>query len=273
MRNVKLLFVSLLIVLVGGGIHVSAEEKKDLEYLLDSICNSTQTRADNGWTEVDLEKYNRVISETWVIYSGQKLKFVNGTLTRANDFTGPMIRIEDNSELLLSTNVTLSGENITLQKTNGDYSPIVEIQNGTLYIDGGKIVNTRIGGTNATYAPAVTLSGSEDCAFKLYGGSIQGHVYNKKANNKNSLAFGPEGTVYNGIVYTANDIYLDGGATVRDIDLCESGLIYLETALKHDITIYGYKADQLIMESGSGGATAAAIDYFRCILPYSLNRL
>lgn len=89
---------------------VTAEDD-DLQYYLNHL---PMTRAGESAVVIDLSTFKDTIRQTTlVVNQGISLKFTNGTLKRASNFTnGPVVKISSGTEVELDATVTISGENI-----------------------------------------------------------------------------------------------------------------------------------------------------------------
>lgn len=110
--------------------------QKELQQLLDEQP-ANLTRADGAITEIDISSFTEPYTTTLYVRN-QSVRFVNGTLRRAASLTGPLIMITNGYTLELPASATLSGNDVRTGY------PIVEIDSGTLTVDGGSIIKPDI---------------------------------------------------------------------------------------------------------------------------------
>ena len=122
---------------------VTAEED-DLQYFLNNLA---KTRAGESAVVIDLSTFKDTIRQTTLqVNQGISLKFTNGTLKRASNFThGPVVKISNGTEVELDATVIISGENIE----NGGEA--VDVEYSSLKT-AAWIGNTNDGTKNACFA-------------------------------------------------------------------------------------------------------------------------
>ena len=122
---------------------VTAEED-DLQYFLNNLA---MTRAGESPVVIDLSTFKDTIRQTTLqVNQGISLKFTNGTLKRASNFThGPVVKISNGTEVELDATVIISGENIE----NGGEA--VDVEYSSLKT-AAWIGNTNDGTKNACFA-------------------------------------------------------------------------------------------------------------------------
>lgn len=117
----------------------------DLQNFINNVPSGAQTRASDGFTVVDLSKFSATVrKETLMITNGQKIRFVNGTLTRVSQLSAPVMKISGGSEVeVSSSNSNTSTRAIICNDNITNHSEIINIADGTLrvkdygFVDGG----------------------------------------------------------------------------------------------------------------------------------------
>lgn len=120
-----------LVAIIGPALPATAQETDELQALIDRISTAPVTRAD-GPNIIDLSSYGTRTS-TLYVRNGVNVRFVNGTLTRAESLAAPLVIVNGGSTLELAETAKLSGG-----ERLSEY-PVVQVDDGTLNVTGGII--------------------------------------------------------------------------------------------------------------------------------------
>lgn len=110
-NHLRLLAFALLVVCCG-----SMQAQDDLLDYINSIVKKQpqQRRAGDGITVIDLSNYSAVVRErTLPITNGLRVRFINGTLSRANSLDGPILQIDAQSYVEISDGATVTTQQST----------------------------------------------------------------------------------------------------------------------------------------------------------------
>ena len=165
----------------------SASNHERIQQIFDGIAS--MTRSESSITVIDISEYPELqepVTET-ILVKNRSLRLINGTMTQADGFSGPIIQIVNGNTLILEYTATLLGNN-----KKSDF-PLVDVADGTFDVFGN--IENIYGGVNPTpnsdMNTAVELSGGDKASFSqsVYGQAydpgmqpsrIQGRVENSK---------------------------------------------------------------------------------------------
>ena len=220
----------MLIVMFALPILTYAQQRDELQELIDQLASAPATRAAGTVTDIDLSAYSEPRTTTLYIRNGVNVRFVNGTLTRATSLTdAPLVQIKDDSKLHLSETASITGNNFYTAGV-----PVVEVLDGELYVEGGKISeNTKKEGNTITIGASVTQN-DEQSLVNIANGEIQELIQRKKSSRMYAYG-GKVGTVYvYGVVYLksttiSNCYFLDSDSYIylEDGDYSSSSILLL----------------------------------------------
>ena len=223
---------------------VQAQETDALQSLIDRVAAMPVTRAAGTVTDIDLSPYTQPRTVPLYVRNGINVRFINGTLTRAKSFTdGPLIAIQADSRLELSSTCTLSSNNVDTQY------PVVDIENGELTIEGGKICDV-YGWEDVTPSSkgktAVELSGGTDARYYQTSGETLGRIEN---SNGGWITL-KGGTVYR--ISTSSDFKLSGDVFIKAnvYFYSENAKIILVGSLLNKVRLSNYKVNQKVLTGG-----------------------
>ena len=243
-RLLKALFM--LLALLPAMQSANAQEQKDLQQLLDEVP-ANLTRADGGITEIDISSFTEPYTTTLYVRN-QSVRFVNGTITQAASFSGPLIQIQNGYTLELPGSARLRGNAKMSDK------PLVDVANGVFNIAGG-IVYDVYGSysypinAETVLGTAVELSGGAQSSFNLSPGSfdnVDAGVWGLLKNDKGgNVSINGVGRVFR--VDTSNGFSYDGKAFICCVDfLSKNSTITLYGKLNNEITLINYSKDQMV---------------------------
>ena len=118
---------------------MAAEKSDDLQEFITKSA-STLTRASDV-IEVDLSQFTATTrTKTLEISTGKTYRFINGTLTADNSFSGRIISISNNSTVYWSSKAIMQPRLVLENESNDFYQKgVILVSGGVLYIDGGTI--------------------------------------------------------------------------------------------------------------------------------------
>ena len=118
---------------------MAAEKSDDLQEFITKSA-STLTRASDV-IEVDLSQFTATTrTKTLEISTGKTYRFINGTLTADNSFSGRIISISNNSTVYWSSKAIMQPRLVLENESNDFYQKgVIIVSGGVLYIDGGTI--------------------------------------------------------------------------------------------------------------------------------------
>lgn len=99
----------LLVALILTNLSAASQNRDELQELIDRAAASPITRSGGEPTEIDLSAYSAPRTATLYIRNGANVRFVNGTLTRAESLKAPLIIINGNSYLELAETKPVRG--------------------------------------------------------------------------------------------------------------------------------------------------------------------
>ena len=229
----KVLFA--LLALLPAAQSASAQGQEDLQQLLDKSAASL-TRSESDITEIDISNFTEPYTKTLYVRNNS-VRFVNGTLTQADTFDGPLIQIQNGYTLEVASTATLAGNN---QKSD---NPLVEVESGCLTVYGMIKDIYKYGYAGSVYShvrsvmnKAVKLSGSHSILVVPSNpsgteGIISGEIYNYYGI-VNLLG----GTVDRISTYDGMD--MSGNVKVKyDVHFYNEGTINLLSAMKNQLII------------------------------------
>lgn len=160
-------------------------QNDDLQAFINSMSSNSKTRAGDGFTVIDLSKFSATERTTTLdISNGQKIRFVNGTLSRGDGLAGSILKIDGGSVVEVSSS---DGTYKTRAHISNKYFPTssgketVTLINGTLtvknygWIDGATVHDEDYNSRSGT---SVVIA-SNDAAFKLEeNGWVTGPIIN-----------------------------------------------------------------------------------------------
>lgn len=118
---------------------MAAEKSDDLQEFITKSA-STLTRASDV-IEVDLSQFTATTrTKTLEISTGKAYRFINGTLTADNSFSGRIISISNNSTVYWSSKAIMQPRLVLKNESDDFYQKgVILVSGGVLYIDGGTI--------------------------------------------------------------------------------------------------------------------------------------
>lgn len=250
----------------------SAQGQKDLQQLLDEIP-ANLTRADGGITEIDISSFTEPYTTTLYVRN-QSVRFVNGTITQAASFSGPLIQIQNGYTLELACTATLAGNN---KKSD---NPLVDVADGTFKVIGGNI-NHIYGGSNPNpnpqtiYNTSVELSGGNKASFSQLisptypAGYIEGNIENSKGG---SIQFNGG---YVDRISTSNGFMLRNTIVHANVYFYNQDItITLMSSLLSGLCLSNYAKDQMVISGiygWPGGYYVTADDMEKLTLYNNVN--
>ncbi len=258
----------MLIVMFALPILTYAQQRDELQELIDQLASAPATRAAGTVTDIDLSAYSEPRTTTLYIRNGVNVRFVNGTLTRATSLTdAPLVQIQDDSKLHLAESSKISGNNFITQ------NPIVNVISGELVTEGGDISGNSEGGyrigasvwENDQNTRVRMESGLIQCLFQkegslyAYGGqievlSVSGIVYlknniiirNCSFDKKESYLYVEDGTLESSADITLRDYSL-GQVVVRNVASKETANCFKLGGSEKENYVLSYEIDKLVV--------------------------
>lgn len=146
---------------------------------LQQYINSLQTGV---MSDVNLSLFKAVTrTKTLLVSGGRQVRFINGTLDRATTLNAPVMLVDDNSLVEVSTDAAITGQG---HIADDNACEVVRLNIGTLritdgYVEGACEVRQYTGGVivlgGPDHDPAIALTSSKD-ELVLDGGTIYGGI-------------------------------------------------------------------------------------------------
>lgn len=199
----------------------SIQAQDDLQKFIDNLSDRPMTRAESDdYQDVDLSKFTATERHVTLYIRGQKIRFINGSLTRASDLEGPVLEISNNGDVEVAAGATIGD----WAYTNNRKYPTISLNSGSLYVKG-----TVKDSWEYLYPSVVMLSDNDKFVLEtsgvLYSGissEAKGHIEIKKG-----------GTLYASSISTHGNIWITGdfGSSVFINLLERESYIYLDEHL------------------------------------------
>jgi len=245
MRRLYASLVLLTVILSVGALPVTAQND-DLQDYINSVSSgsngvSPQTRAttSDGFTIVDLSQFSATNRTTTLqVTNGQKLRFVNGTLSSTSELKGPLVLVGNESAVEVASLDCTS-------KTGASFEGgLVRLNNGTLRVKDYGNINALKTSSNKSggpafvpnipieivlYRPVVEMTGVADKFYLEDNGWINGLIVNEKETGRNNIISISGGNMYyndsdSGEIKTTSDVLTTGKiGTPVNIELLETG--------------------------------------------------
>ena len=131
--DIKRYYFNFLLLLLAFAAPINLCGQSKLQQYLDKLAinQSTGTKASSTPTDIDLSEFDSDITETVYVRNGINVRFVNGTITRNESLNGPLVKVQDNSELTIGKDAVLTG----MFKGND----LVLVDGGSLFCEAGRI--------------------------------------------------------------------------------------------------------------------------------------
>lgn len=184
MRRLYASLVLLTVILSVGALPVTAQND-DLQDYINSVSSgsngvSPQTRAttSDGFTIVDLSQFSATNrTKTLQVTNGQKIRFVNGTLTRGDGLVDPVLKVDGGSvvEISSSDGTYKTSAEINNETVSGgiDYEAVL-VHQGTIKVKNYGWID---GGTESyTSGTSVMMTSNNSAFFLEENGCIIGPV-------------------------------------------------------------------------------------------------
>lgn len=213
-----------------GLLPVMAQGDDLQEFINNAPSGGTQTRASDGFTVVDLSKFSATERTTTLeVTNGQKLRFVNGTVTRTEQLLGPVIKISGGSEVEIASSNSNSSTRARIRGNVINGHEIILLENGALWVkDYGWIDGERISYTE--YDNAVLMTSDNDRFMLEDNGWVSGPVVCKSCNSFIRIEGGSmfTGSADYGTINTYSDVLVNGNIWLHvnlfgkenNVDLC-----------------------------------------------------
>lgn len=128
--------LTVLLISISQTVMARQAQKDDLYEAIQNL-NKTKTRASGDVTVFDLSNYSATNRERSLpISEGRKVRFINGTLTRGSNYTGPIFEVSGGGYLEIGTKCV-----IDVSDTYGD-AP-VKMAGGEVAVVGGTVIGCR----------------------------------------------------------------------------------------------------------------------------------
>ena len=176
----------------------------DISY--SASTNGTALNLSNALQSVDLDLNGYTVSRSGITTDAGVVQLLIGSLTirdSSSAGTGKMTSSVSGGSGQATVYVSSSGkltiENGTFEVTNGTYPDAIWTQGGTTQINGGTFINTKAGGSAATFEQGnvtvdggtfITNDGDPDAGFGLYVGSTANVILHSC-----TVIGGPRGTI------------------------------------------------------------------------------
>lgn len=118
-----------------------------LQATLDNLSRSLTRSTDDAVYDIDLSKMSdedKLLTTTLEVRNGLHVRFINGTLTRTLDATGPMVRVTNSSTLEIGKDAIFLNYGVdhtpSSDKSTPNNSPVVSLLKGKVVVsENGKI--------------------------------------------------------------------------------------------------------------------------------------
>ncbi|MGN0280979.1 MAG: hypothetical protein ACI4B3_01590 [Prevotella sp.] len=266
MRSIRKLKAKLLMFFFALLLLPQMANSQSIEQLQALIDNAgIRTRSADVVNEIEISNFNSVEYDgSLIISSGQKIRFVNGTLKSKSGYTGPIVTVKAGGYLELPSNVTIQGY-------EGQNTPngLIKVTGGEVHVSGTVIkegysdvsTNTLIYADNSDNTDLSNKSIIYINKNSLVSGRIQ------LSNNSDILDL--ESSSINGIIAGSpdNKIIMSGDVKTystevpiyfKSLTQGNNAHLLLRSALQYDICFNvpsaGISMDNVLMEGYSGAS-------------------
>lgn len=197
-----------------------------LQSLLDNLSKS-QTRATTIY-DIDLSTMSdadKMLTTTLEVRNGLHVRFINGTLTRTSDATGPMVRVTNNSALEIGKGAIFFNNGTDHTPSSNIHtpntSPIVNLLKGGIIVSSnGQILmssDSKTKGVSMHTSIMVTKEvdhpiaiGDDGCFVKMEStAKIEGNILSSCASSKIYISSGTIETIT--VKGQKSEVFIDGG--------------------------------------------------------------
>lgn len=228
MRKLYASLVLLTALLTVGALPVTAQND-DLQDYINSVSSGSngvgsQTRAttSDGFTIVDLSQFSATNRTTTLqVTNGQKLRFVNGTLSGTELLNGPLVQISGGSVIEVSSSNGQSETRAYFVNYDNSKSPAVLLNDGTIIVKNWGWVERY----NAKKGHAILMTSNNSAFYLEDNGWVSGSIStvpNSTNNDITSAIIDIRGGLifyeetnedYLGHVHTSSDVITNGAVT------------------------------------------------------------
>ena len=194
---------------------MAAEKSDDLQEFINKSA-STLTRASDV-IEVDLSQFTATTrTKTLEISTGKTYRFINGTLTADNSFSGRIISISNNSTVYWSSKAIMQPRLVLENESNDFYQKgVILVSGGVLYIDGGTI-NCYPYKTNGLWDTLIaTGQASTRNAIYVNSGKVDGAIRGTLSTDEINFNGGSTAIMWFASGVSGTKVTIGGNATLQ----------------------------------------------------------
>lgn len=166
------------------GTSVAQTKVDDLQKFIDSLSEGNRSRATAEITDIDLSTFGMTKRSTPLNIAGQRIRFINGTLTATDTYDGAILNISGNGYVEIA-----NGATIQCGPKTYSYRGLVTMQDGTIIVSGGDLLPND---PNYHYSALIeTKSGSTvGNTIEIKSGQVNGYVYSDHSGDKITVTGG-----------------------------------------------------------------------------------